>query len=547
MKNNFLRIFASLAILSLLIPFSPIQARQSIPSTQAPAQEAVSDAGPTLPEGLTSSEWQSIQNQIMSNLSQQAYLKASNTNTWDTFGSAVAVSNDTVVVGTPYEDSATMGVNGDQDNNNAPESGAAYVFMRNGSAWTQQAYLKASNTNAWDLFGTSVAISGDTIVVGAIRESSNATGINGDQSDNSAEDAGAAYVFVRSGSTWTQQAYLKASNTDTWDTFGISVAISNDTIVVGAIRESSNATGVNGDQSDNSAEDAGAAYVFARSGSTWTQQAYLKASNTDAGDYFGSSVAISDDTIVVGAYGEDSAATGINNDNQSDNSASYAGAAYVFARSGSTWTQQAYLKASNTNAWDLFGTSVAVSGDTIVVGAHVEDSAATGVNNDNQSDNSAEDAGAAYVFARNGSTWTQQAYLKASNTDANDYFGSSVAVSNDTIVVGAYGESSTAMGVNGDQSDNSASDAGAAYVFARSGSTWTQQAYLKASNTDASDRFGFSVAISGDMIVVGAIRESSNATGVNGDQSDNSAKDAGAAYVFADVQEYRAYIPVIQK
>ena len=128
-----------------------------------------------------------------------------------------------------------------------------------------------------------MAVSGDTVVVGASQEDSNATGINGDQSNNSADTAGAAYVFVRSGATWTQQAYLKASNTDAVEYFGYSVAVSGDTVVVGAYGEDSNATGINGDQSDNSADFAGAAYVFVRNGATWTQQAYLKASNTDVG------------------------------------------------------------------------------------------------------------------------------------------------------------------------------------------------------------------------------------------------------------------------
>jgi hypothetical protein len=157
--------------------------------------------------------------------------------------------------------------------------------------------------------------------------------------------------------------------------------------------------------------------------------------------------------------------------------------------------------------------------------------------NGDQSDNSAVGSGAAYVFVRSGTTWTQQAYLKASNTDARDVFGASVAVSGDTVVVGAagvppYGEASNATGVNGDQSDNSAPGAGAAYVFVRSGTNWTQQAYLKASNTDAGDQFGRAVAASGDTVVSGAPVESSNATGVNGDQSDNSAFGAGAAYIF---------------
>src|SRR5207248_2080220 len=151
---------------------------------------------------------------------------------------------------------------------------------------------------------------------------------------------------------------------------------------------------------------------------------------------------------------------------------------------------------------DFFGGSVSISGDTVVVGALYEDSAATGING-NQSDNSATGSGAAYVFVRSGSTWTQQAYLKASNTGANDFFGVSVAISGNTIVAGAYGEDSAATGVNGNQADNGAVDSGAAYVFVRSGSTWTQQAYLKASNTGVSDFFGGSVAISGDTAVIG--------------------------------------------
>src|SRR5262249_11891529 len=165
------------------------------------------------------------------------------------------------------------------------------------SGVSQQAYVKASNISGY--FGTAVAISGDTVVVGAPREASNATGVNGDQDDTSAPDSGGAYVFVRNGSTWAQQAYLKASNTEAADKFGGAVAISGDTIVVGAIAESSDATGVNGDQSNNDAQFSGAAYVFFRNGTTWSQQAYLKASNTQTSDQFANSVAVSGDTIVV--------------------------------------------------------------------------------------------------------------------------------------------------------------------------------------------------------------------------------------------------------
>ncbi len=468
-------------------------------------------------------------------VAQQAYLKASNTEAFDGFGFSVAVSGDTVVVGARNEDSAATGVDGDQSDNGALNSGAAYVFVRNAGVWTQQAYLKASNTDDSDGFGTSVAIAGDTVVVGAENEDSAATGVDGDTSDNSASDAGAAYVFVRNAGVWTQQAYLKASNTESDDRFGFSAALWGDTVVVGALEESSAAMGVDGDGSDNSAERAGAAYVFVRNAGVWSQQAYLKASNTDALDFFGTSVALAGDTVVVGARFEDSAATGVDGDG-SDNGTFNAGAAYVFVRNAGVWSQQAYLKASNTGVVDSFGWSVAIYGDTLVVGAGEESSAATGVDGD-QSDNTALFAGAAYVFVRNAGVWTQQAYLKASNTEGGnifggEFFGGSVAVSGDTIVVGAYGEESAATGIDGDQSDNSAERAGAAYVFVRNAGVWSQQAYLKASNTDEPDEFGRAVALSGDTLVVGAAFEDSASTGVDSDGSDNSATFAGAAYVF---------------
>jgi drug/metabolite transporter superfamily protein YnfA len=462
---------------------------------------------------------------------QPTYLKASNTGADDYFGVSLAVSGDTAVVGAYREASAATGIDGDQSDNSVPWAGAAYVFVRDGAAWSQQAYLKASNVGAGDGFGISVAVSGDTIVVGAWGESSAATGVNGDQLDNSAQYSGAAYVFVRNGTTWSQQAYLKASNPETYDNFGNAVAIAGDTVVVASAWESSGATGVDGDQTDNSVPEAGAVYVFTRSGTTWSQQAYLKASNPGLDDEFGIALAMSGDTIVVGAGREASAATGVDGD-QSDDSAFRSGAAYVFVRSGTTWSQQAYLKASNTAAYNFFGNAVAVSGDTIVVGASSESSAATGVNGD-QSDTSAPESGAAYVFVRSGTTWSQQAYLKASNTGAGDGFGAAVAVSGDTIVVGAWAEASAATGVDGDQSDNSVPFSGAAYVFGRSGTTWSQQAYLKASNTGTWDSFGASVAVSGDTVIVGARDEGSAATGVDGDGANNTAPSSGAIYVFA--------------
>ncbi len=470
-------------------------------------------------------------------IAQQAFLKASNTGADDQFGYSVAVSGDTVVVGALYEDSGSTGVNSTPDES-APNAGAAFVFVRTGPTWTQQAYLKASNPGMSDWFGFSVAVSGDTVVVGAIEEDSSVNGVNGTPNEIF-QASGAAYVFVRSTGAWSQQAFLKASNTGQNAEFGFSVAVSGDTVAIGARNERSTTTGVNSTP-DDFFTNPGAAYVFVRSGTTWSQEAYLKASNTGAQDQFGSSVAVSGNSVVVGAPYEDSGTTGVNS--ISDESLSDAGAGYVFVRSGATWSQQAYLKAGNPGANDQFGYSLAVSGDAVVVGAWNEDSNTTGVNS--TPNETAADSGAAYAFVRSGTTWTQQAYLKAGNTGAGDGFGISVAVSSDTVAVGAYGERSGTTGVNSTPNE-SASYSGAAYAFTRSGTVWSQQAYLKSSNTGVGDNFGKSVALSGDTMVVGAIGEGSGTTGVNSTPNE-LAPGSGAAYIFTGLGPAATFAPIVQ-
>ena len=460
-------------------------------------------------------------------LVQRAYLKASNPAQSDVFGFSVAVSGGTVVVGARFEDSNATGVDGDQSNNGANNSGAAYVFVRDGSTWVQQAYLKPSNTGADDEFGWSVAISGDIVVVGAPNEDSSATGVGGNQADNSATDAGAAYVFVRNGTTWSQQAYLKASNTTPGDQLGWSVAVSGETVVAGARLWDA-----------PSILSTGAAFVFVRDGASWSEEALLSASNAELGDFFGTSVAVAGDTVVVGAPGEDSNATGING-NQTNNFFNGAGAAYVFHRSAGSWSQEAYLKASNTGQGDSFGESLALSGETLVVGAPFEDSSATGVNGDG-ANNTGTNSGAAYVFRRGLQGWSQEAYLKASNTQSGDGFGDAVSVSGDLIASGAPQEDSSATGVDGDQANNSAAFAGAVFVFERSGSTWSQSAYVKASNTGVSDRFGDALALSENDLAIAAAQEDSSATGVNGEEDDDSLPDSGAVYLFE-----AGYLPVV--
>lgn len=496
---------------------------------------------------------------------QVAYVKASNAEASDHFGcggvlqghtgQGVAISADgaTLAVGAPHEGSGATGVNGNQADNGTFDAGAVYVFARAGERWTQQAYVKPSNPQASAEFGHYVALSADgsTMAVSAYWEASSAKGINGNQKDESIPQAGAVYVFIRRGTSWSQEAYVKASNTgeagtaDTFgegDQFGFALALSADgnTLAVGALTEDSGVAGINGDQADNAALSAGAVYVFTRTGGTWSQHAYVKPANIDAGDMFGYSVSLNADgtTMAVGSFDEDGGGRGFNP--PPDNRSGGAGAAYVFVRAGSTWSQQAYLKPSNGETQDSFGVQVALSDDgaTLLVGTLDEDCKATGVNapgceNDWRDDLS---MGAAYVFVRTGAAWSQQAFLKPSNTGFNDWFGSRLALSGDgnTAAIAAPLEDSAATGVNGRQDDEAAGEAGAVYLFRRAGGAWTQQAYIKGSNTEAFDEFGSSVTLdrSGGTLAVSARGEDSAALGVNGSQTDNTASEAGAAYVF---------------
>lgn len=425
--------------------------------------------------------------------SQQSYLRASNAGGWDDtsrippqgdfFGRAIAISADgnTLAVGAPGEDSSAVGIDGDQSSNASLNSGAVYVFTRSGGAWSQQAYVKASNTGGLpamccapgDLFGSSVALSadGNTLAVGAPGEDSNAVGVNGNQLDNSAESSGAVYVFTRTSGTWSQQAYVKASNSDIGDLFGTAVALSGDgeMLAVGADSEDSSATGIGGNQADNSAINAGAVYIFARTAGSWSQRAYVKASNANANDFFGRDLALSQDgtVLAVGATGESSSSRVINGD-EGDNSAISTGAVYVLSRAADVWVQQAYLKASNAESGDSLGTALALSGDgtVLAVGAPSESSSAKGIGG-NQGDNTAPSAGATYVFRRVADTWSQGAYVKASNSLQRDRFGEAVALNQDgnTLVVGAPGETGGATGIGGDQSLRGFWWAGAVYLY----------------------------------------------------------------------------------
>jgi len=337
-------------------------------------------------------------------------------------------------------DMALLGAFGDDIDSNA-DQGSAYVFVRSGATWMQQTKLAASDGAASDLFGYSVALAGDTALVGAPYDD---IGSNSEQ--------GSAYIFVWNGTTWSEQAKLTAPDGTAGDTFGFVVALSGDTALVGVPYDGQ-----------------GSVYVFVRDGTTWSFQQKLTATDGAAGDRFGFSVALDGDTALVGAVWDDI-----------DVNASQ-GSAYVFVRSGTIWNQQQKLTASDGGAGDEFGISVALSGETALVGADGDEIGAF------------SDQGSAYIFTRSGTTWSQQQKLTASDGTTEDHLGGSVALLGNTALVGASFDN---VGFNANQ--------GSAYLFARSGTIWAQQAQLTASDGAAGDYFARSVALSDETALVGA-------------------------------------------
>ncbi|HEX7480564.1 MAG TPA: hypothetical protein VF331_22380 [Polyangiales bacterium] len=365
----------------------------------------------------------------------------------DEFGHAVAIDGTTAIVGTPGDDTQ------------ATDAGAASVFTFNGTSWVLQQKLLPASGSSNGFFGSAVAILGDLAVVGAYGD------------PNAGAFAGAVYVFRRSGSVWSLSQKLLAADAAATKFFGYSVAMTNDTIAVGA----------SGDAAAGSS--AGAAYVFSLAGGSFAQHQKLLAADGGPNNNFGVSIAGSATTLLVGASGDVDNGTG-------------AGSAYAFVRNASgTFVQQQKLVAASGSLNDYFGNAVALSGDTAFVGAFSDDAKGT-------------DAGAVYVFVRNGGAWSQSQKLFAADAAAGDLFGFSVGLTAHDAVIGAPNDS-----------DNGSSS-GSVYSF-RSNDTWAQRSKLHASDPHASDFFGYAAAVGGANVIVGA----------NGKQDFGA--NSGAAYVFS--------------
>ncbi len=366
-------------------------------------------------------------------------LLASDAETSDILGKATSIYGNTAVVTAPGEDQAASG------------AGAAYVFVKSGASWIEQQKLISNDGTSNDGLGGAIDIYEDTIILGAEYDAPNGT------------RSGSAYVFTRSGSTWTQQAKLIPSDGDSNDYFGHSVAVYKDMAIIGAHRD------------EDAGSNGGSTYLFTRSGSTWTQQAKILPLDVSAGYYFGKAVAVYEDTMFISAERDSTAS-------------SLAGSVYVFSNIAGTWTQQTKLFASNASSIRLFGSSLSVDRDSLIVGK-----------------NDSLNGDSAYIFVGSGATWSEQAKIDG---PVGSRFGRQVSISGDKAIIG-------------DEWDNTnGSNAGAIYIYSRSGSTWTQDQKYVHSSVMSGDNFGISVDISGNYVLIGSITD---------DEADT---DAGAAYIY---------------
>lgn len=329
------------------------------------------------------------------------------------------------------------------------------------NSFAAQDVILADDGKAGDSFGYDVAIDGNTVLVGAFKAD-----IDG------VIDAGAAYVYVLGDNGWQKQAKLFAEPAFADDTLGGKVALKNNVAMLGVMLR------------DSKGKDSGAVVAFEREVNVWKQRQIFTAHDAKPGDAFGQSIALTTNHLIIGAPRNDA----LGND---------AGAAYIYKRENDTWRYQTKITASDGVTGDLFGISVAIDGDTILVGADLHDE-------------KAENAGAVYVYVLEENKWKQEAKLMASDGGKTDIFGVRVALSENTALVSARRDDIEELGI----------DAGSAYIFVRDGNTWTQQVKFTSPDGQADDRFGRAVALSGDTAIISAMNHDANGS------------NTGALYVY---------------
>ena len=332
--------------------------------------------------------------------------------------------------------------------------------------WTEQTKLYASDLNGNDNFGSAIAVDGNHLFIGAFMDD-----------DNSSTNSGSVYYFSYDGNNWTEQAKLHASDAYGNDNFGSAIAVDGNHLFIGAYMDD-----------ENLSTNSGSVYYFTFDGTQWTEKAKLYAGDPNGNDNFGNAIAVDGNHLFIGALMDD--------DNLSTNS----GSVYYFSYDGSNWTEQAKLHASDANGNDNFGNAIAVDGNHLFIGAYMDD------------ENLSTNSGSVYYFSYDGNNWTEQVKLNASDAEGNDIFGSSIAVDGNNLFIGAYMDD-----------DNSSTNSGSVYYFSYDGNNWTEQSKLHASDPYGSDYFGSATAVSGNNMFIGSFMD-----------DDNLSTNSGSVYHFYD-------------
>ena len=406
----------------------------------------------------------------------------------DNFGYSVAIDGEFAIVGAPYNSYDTIG------SKSVSWAGAAYIFKLENNSWIQQAKIVANDRASNDNFGLSVAISGNKAIVGAYKNSTDVNNLN------TISASGSAYVFKFENNVWKQEAKLVAKDRGVNDLFGYSVGISNNYAIIGAYNDAEDSNG------QNTLAVSGSAYVFKFESNNWIEQTKVVPNDRALYDSFGFSVAIDGDNAIVASYKDDE-------DNNGSNTLANSGSAYIFSLVNNNWIQTAKLTASDRAANDLFGISVSISKNRAIVGSYQDDEDANNLN-------SKADAGSAYIYILENNLWRQEAKIVAKDRGIGDFFGISVAISNNQIIVSAVRDADDSNGLN------PLVTAGSAYIFILENNSWVQKNKITPKDRGLNDYFGKSVAISGNNIIIGAFQEDEDINNTN------TKSNAGSAYIF---------------
>ena len=407
----------------------------------------------------------------------------------DKLGTQVSMGADRLAVGNFYYDGR---------NNGTTDSGAVYIFKRTGTTWVLEQKIEDGSDgftalDASDYFGSSVSLDGDRLAVGASGD---------DGKNNGTNQAGAVYIFKRTETTWSLERKIEDGSDgftalDADDRFGHEdVSLDGDRLAVGARKD---------DGKNNQTSNAGAVYIFKRTGTTWSLERKIEDgsdgfTSLGANDEFGSSVSLDGDRLAVGAFWDDG----------KSNNATNAGAVYIFKRTGTTWSLERKIEDGadgfNLDNRDYFGAEVSLDGNHLAVGAYFDDGKNNGTTN----------AGAVYIFKRTWTTWSLERKIEDGSDgftalDVSDWFSHQISLDGNRLAIGAYGD---------DGKDNSTSNAGAVYIFKRTGTTWDLERKIEDGSDgftalDANDEFGLGVSLSGDQLAVGAWKDDGHDNGAS--------------------------------